>query len=190
MMPFYYRGLRRPLHWRSQMEPPPLARCARWAIPTGKPVGIYLPGLSKACASYFRTMILVVAGLFVFLVIGPGSQAEAFSDPVPHPLSVSEIVVATGVENMKPVGAADRFARTVEKLFCFTRITGAGAETFVHHLWFYGDHLVSEVSLPVKRASWRTYSTKTIHPGWTGSWRVDVTAEDGTLLKSISFTIQ
>jgi hypothetical protein len=26
------RGLRRPLNWQSQIEPPPLARIARWGI--------------------------------------------------------------------------------------------------------------------------------------------------------------
>lgn len=118
------------------------------------------------------------------------SEAQAPSKLVSSSLSVQEMVVATGIERLKPIGVAESFPSTVGKLFCFTKITGAKGETSVRHLWFYGDRLVQVVSLPVKWINWRTYSSRTIRPEWTGSWRVDITAEDGTLLKSVGFTIQ
>lgn len=120
----------------------------------------------------------------------PVSRAQAPSQPVFNSLSVQEMLVVTEVETLKPIGVAESFPATVGKLFCFTKITGARTGTLVRHLWFYGDRLMSEVSLPVKRINWRTYSSQTIRPKWTGSWRVDVTSEDGTLLKSVGFTIE
>jgi Protein of unknown function (DUF2914) len=142
----------------------------------------------------FHHLSLSQAYTFFILVMtlasGPESPAQTPFKPASNSLSVQEILLATGMENLEPIGAGDHFNRTVGKLFCLTRITGARTDTVVRHLWFYGDRLMSEVSLPVKRINWRTFSWKTIQPEWTGSWRVDVTAEDGTLLKSVSFSIE
>jgi hypothetical protein len=120
----------------------------------------------------------------------PAIRAQAPSQPGSNSLSVQEMLVVTDIEKLKPIGVAESFPATVGKLFCFTKITGARTGTLVRHLWFYGDRLMSMVSLPVKQTSWRTYSLQSIQPRWTGAWRVDVTAEDGTLLKSVSFTIE
>jgi hypothetical protein len=135
--------------------------------------------------AFFRIVLLLVA-------IGTQSRSEAQtpSQPELSLLSVEEMVIAKNVEKLKPIGVSHKFPSSVGTLFCFTKITGAQAERKVHHLWFYGDRLVQEVLLPVKGASWRTYSLRPIPAERTGSWRVDITMEDGTLLKSVSFTIQ
>ncbi|MCX5752763.1 MAG: DUF2914 domain-containing protein, partial [Candidatus Krumholzibacteria bacterium] len=39
-------------------------------------------------------------------------------------------------------------------------------------------------------ASWRTWSSKKILPEWQGTWRVDVLAPDGEVLKSGSFAVK
>jgi len=135
---------------------------------------------------------LILTALLIVLGTEPVIEAQAPSKPAPNFPSVQEMVIATDVKKLRPVGMGERFPSTVGTRYCFTRIAGAGsrAETKVHHLWFYGDRLVQEVLLPVKGFNWRTYSLRPIPPEWTGSWRVDITAEDGTLLKSASFTIR
>lgn len=141
----------------------------------------------------FRTgTFFILTVLLTVLGTKHVSEAQAPSKPVSGSPSVQEMVIATDVKKLKPLGVGESFPATVEKLFCFTRIAGmsAKAETKVHHFWFYGDRLVQVMVLPVKGFNWRTYSSRTIPPEWTGSWRVDITAEDGTLLKSVSFTIQ
>ena len=45
------------------------------------------------------------------------------------------------------------------------------------------------VDLPVKSASWRTYSSKTIPEYWTGDWEVRVVDAEGNTLASIPFTV-
>jgi hypothetical protein len=125
------------------------------------------------------------------LVIGAES-GNNFHPPntLPNSVSVHEMVIATDVQKLKPVGVDQDFPSTVGRLFCYTRVASPRAETKIHHLWFYGDRLVQVVLLPVKGFNYRTYSLRPIPPEWTGSWRVDLTTEDGTLLKSVSFTIR
>jgi Protein of unknown function (DUF2914) len=130
-------------------------------------------------------LTVIVLNLAVF-------APAAFSQETPAaaPLEVTEAAVATGIESLTPQGAAETFPSSVGMLVAYCRITGAAGEAAVKHLWFYGDRLMSEIRLPVKSPNWRTYSSKTILPGWTGAWRVDITDEDGKVLKTLSFTIE
>jgi hypothetical protein len=128
----------------------------------------------------------------VITVISPPAWSEISNgeSAVEAALAIGEAVVATGVENLKPVGPGDAFPRTVGRLYCFTRIKGAAQNTTIKHLWFKGDTLVMEITLPIQSADWRTYSIKTITPASAGSWRVDITTESGTVLRSVPFTIE
>ncbi len=147
-----------------------------------------------------KKLCLWSTNLFFFLCISIVSaqttpEAPPAAPPTAPPatapgLSVSEAVITAGIESLTPKGASDSFEANVGKLYAFTKITGAEGETTIKHLWFHGDQLVSEVELPIKAASWRTYSSKTITPEMTGPWKVDVTTHDGTVLKSIPFTIK
>jgi hypothetical protein len=135
--------------------------------------------------------LLLLSWAFVASAQTPEAPSAPSAPPATTPsLTVSEAVIATSVESLTPQGVSDSFDPSVGKLYAFTKITGAEGETSVKHLWFQGDHLVAEVELLVKAASWRTYSSKIITPDMAGQWKVDVTAQDGTVLKSMSFTIK
>ena len=61
--------------------------------------------------------------------------------------------------------------------------------TEVVHVWSYGDVERARVSLAVKAAAWRTYSSKVIQSHEIGPWRVDVLDTSGNLLETINFEI-
>jgi hypothetical protein len=105
-------------------------------------------------------------------------------------LTVTESAIATGIQNLTPIGEAASFPSSIGKLYAFSKITGATKDTSIKHLWYYGDKLMTGVSLDVKSISWRTYSSKKIIRIWTGKWGVDITTEDGTVLETLNFTIQ
>lgn len=133
-------------------------------------------------ATLNRSLVFLWA-LAVFIP-SPLGAADAVS------LAVDDAVIARGVENLTPVGPSESFDSDVGKVYFFTRVVGASESTAVKHLWFFGDRLVMEITLPVNSANWRTYSSKTILSSAVGPWRADITTEDGTLLKSIPFTIK
>lgn len=105
-------------------------------------------------------------------------------------VSVGEAAIGTAVEDRVLVGQGFQFDSSVGRLYAFTRIVGAPSETRVSHRWYYGDQLMAEVSLPVRGTNWRTWSTKSVIPDWVGNWRVDVVAEDGSVLDSLNFSVQ
>jgi hypothetical protein len=105
-------------------------------------------------------------------------------------ITIEDWAIATTIENRIPQRTAQSFPATVGKLHCFTKVVGAKTETSITHTWYYQDKKMAEVVLPVKSPYWRTWSSKKILPEWKGPWRVDATSEDGSLLKTISFTIE
>jgi hypothetical protein len=111
-------------------------------------------------------------------------------DKTAPPIVIDEAVIATGVENLTPVAPGSSFDASIGRLYCFTRIKTNLQPAVIKHLWFHGDKMVMEVTLPIKSSNWRTYSMKTILPSSGGEWKVDVTSEDGTILKTLNFTIR
>lgn len=120
---------------------------------------------------------------------GQVTQTKAAEQQAPS-LKIVDAVIATGVENRAPVGAADTFSPTVGKLYCFTKVVGAKQPTEIKHVWFFDNKEVTSVTLPVKAISWRTFSAKTIPQDAKGEWRVEIQSTDGNILKTLSFKVQ
>ena len=104
-------------------------------------------------------------------------------------LEVTDAAICTGVENRACVDPKEEFSSGVDRLYCFTRITGAKDDTEVTHVWYYGDIERARITLAVLSPSYRTYSSKKIQSHEIGKWRVEVLGPDDTVLKTIPFSI-
>jgi hypothetical protein len=104
-------------------------------------------------------------------------------------LEVSEAVITTQVSDRAPVDVIQTYPAVVERLFCFTRVTGATADTSIVHVWSLRGEEMSRIELQVRSGDWRTWSSKTIYPGSAGDWKVDILDAEGAPLKSVSFTL-
>jgi hypothetical protein len=76
-------------------------------------------------------------------------------------------------------------------IYFFTRIVAARATT-VQHRWYFGDQLRQSVRLSIQAnsAGYRTYSRTTIGPDRAGQWRVELSTEDGRVLREERFTVR
>jgi len=133
-----------------------------------------------------RSRIGLLSVLSIFLSIfsvqaGFGQDAAA--------LEVADPAICTGIEDRACVDPKEEFTMPVEKLYCFTRITGAAEDTEITHVWYFGDVERARISLAVRSSSYRTYSSKRIQAHETGKWHVDVLDDAGNVLKTISFSI-
>ena len=129
--------------------------------------------------------ILFLGGLFVCMFGMPAVSQTGYDGPV----TVEQMVFCTEVENRTPVDAASVFPDTVGRVFCFTRVASALEETAVSHVWYFNDVQMAIVDLPVCGHTWRTWSSKRIVSEWTGAWRVDVIASDGSVICSDAFVV-
>ncbi|MDA8137476.1 MAG: DUF2914 domain-containing protein [Desulfobacteraceae bacterium] len=125
----------------------------------------------------------------------PAQAPPVAGKPVAPPASKEEVqiqdaVVCQDVVDRAPVGSADVFSKNIAKVYCFCRVIGVEGESFITHNWYYKGALKSSIKLPVRAASWRTYSAKTMNPEWTGEWMVEILSATGTPLGSIVFLVQ
>ena len=106
--------------------------------------------------------------------------------------STVQIVAAAickDVVEREAVDVGTQFSNSVSRLYCFTKVVSTEIPNEIVHVWSYGDVERARVSLAVKAATWRTYSSKAIQPHEIGPWRVDVLDKSGNLLETINFEI-
>ena len=137
--------------------------------------------LIKPTAILFMSLFLLIAFI--------PSHVSAQENTDSH-IQLAEAIICRSIENRAPIASASVFSDTVGQLFCFTKVVGATTETTIVHHWYLNGKLKASVTLPVRSASWRTWSSKKISPGDTGDWMVEVVTEDGNALESILFLVQ
>lgn len=128
-----------------------------------------------------------LAGAFVLVVALTGTVQAA-----PREGIWVDFTFGTGVEQetRAVVGEAVVFSADVDRIYCFTRVHGMHPPTAVTHAWYYEGKTMARVDLSVRSENWRTWSYKTVLPGWTGAWEVKVLDEDGMVLGSAGFEVK
>ena len=105
-------------------------------------------------------------------------------------LSIARLVVATGVENSEPAGAAETFPASTEKVYCFLEATNIAKDTEVSFVWSYGGKEMLKTTLPLKAGpKWRTYANKNLR-GLKGDWKVEIKDSEGKVLKDVKFKVE
>ena len=152
-----------------------------------------------------RTATLFLPVLLLCLVLSPApsaaqdaapdSVAGTAADPVREPavgamaIEVAQAAICTAVEEREPVGVAESFPASIDRLYCFTDLRGAEGETVVH-AWIHEGTTRARVELTARADRWRTWSSKQILPAWTGQWEVKVLTAEGAVLHTSSFTVE
>ena len=133
------------------------------------------------------------ASLFVGAAIALVSATSARAqDPTQAGAAKSaatvEASVGTSIADRVLAGAAESFPKGTQKLYCFSKVTGA-ENTEVEHVWYKGDAEQGRVKLKIGGSPWRTYSSKTLGDDASGDWRCDV-VQDGKVLQSVKFKVE
>lgn len=98
-----------------------------------------------------------------------------------------EAQVASEIVDRMPEGAGSAFPADVGEVFCWTRVSGAAGST-IQHVWIH-EGTEFPVTLDIGGSPWRTWSSKSIPPEWSGEWRVEVRDGEGNVLQTVSFTV-
>lgn len=112
-----------------------------------------------------------------------------FAPGVCMAMEVSEAAITTGIKDRRPVDVNETFPASTGRLYCFTELTGASPDETVTHVWYREGKEMARVKLPVRSSSWRTWSSKTLLPEWSGKWKVEILDGEEKLLKVIPFAL-
>lgn len=105
-------------------------------------------------------------------------------------IQLEEAAICRNIVDRAPIGRGSVFPAGIGRLYCFTKVVGAKAETAIIHHWYLNGKLKASVTLPVNSASWRTWSSKDITADEAGDWMVEVLTADGEAIESILFLVQ
>lgn len=126
------------------------------------------------------------SGLWIPILVLAGIVAHRAAAEAP---SVVEAVVCRGIDDRMPVAEADSFEAGVDRIYCWTRVTGGAGSTLVH-AWIHEGVTRARVELAVGSDDWRTYSSKRILPAWTGEWEVKILTPQGAVLATVPFRVR
>lgn len=104
--------------------------------------------------------------------------------------NIARLVIAGSVEDLEPVGVVNAFSSSTEKVYCFLEARDIVDDTEISLLWYHEGTNKAVVTLSLRKgARWRTYSSKKLG-GLTGSWTVELQANDGNVLETVTFTVE
>ncbi|MDC1286534.1 DUF2914 domain-containing protein [Gammaproteobacteria bacterium] len=123
-----------------------------------------------------------ISGLMLTLALCLGSTASAGE--------ISRALFTTGIDNREPMTIVDSVdSGTSNSISFFTEVTDMSGQK-VTHQWTYNDKVMFEKTFEVKSTRWRVWTSKTLIPGWTGTWTVNVLDNERLLVTSKSFEYQ
>jgi len=134
-------------------------------------------------------MLIAVGGMFLPVYAQEKAKQEGAAKET-APFAVKRLVVGTGVENGEPVGAAETFPASTEKVYCFLEAIDIAKDTEVSFVWFSGEKELSKFTVPLKTGSrWRTYAYKNLRE-IKGGWKVEIRDAEGKVVKDVKFKVE
>jgi hypothetical protein len=139
-------------------------------------------------------LVVVLAAMTVWGMIcqvsGQAKPEQKATSKEPAGFTIARVVVGTGVENNEPVGVAESFPVSTEKVYCFLQANDIAKDTEVSFVWFHGQDEKLKTILPLKMGKrWRTSANKNLR-GLKGDWKIEIKDADGNLLKEVKFKVE
>ena len=132
-------------------------------------------------------------GFLLMVILSWGISIQAYGQEKSKDIAdfiIARLVVGTGVEKSEPVGAAETFPASTEKVYCFMEAAQIQKDTEISFIWIYGGKEMLKTTLPIKAgAKWRTYANKNLR-GLKGEWKVEIRSPEGKILKEIKFKVE
>ena len=130
--------------------------------------------------------LLIFAVSMTSLVFGQ-DQAEPQGAPE---FSISRIAVAEDIQDREPVGVAETFPASTEKVYCFIEAANISENTEAIFVWYHEGQEMRTFSIPIMQGHrWRAFAYKNLH-GETGNWKVEIQDKTGNSIKSITFKVE
>ena len=123
---------------------------------------------------YLIKLIMLCSVLFV-------GYAQAESEA-----GVSRSAFTTAIDNKEPVSELKTITNNVGNVYFFTEILGLDGHTITHR-WEYNSKVMAEIPFNIGANRWRTWSSKSVLPAWTGTWIVSVLDEGGNVIEQNEF---
>jgi hypothetical protein len=104
-------------------------------------------------------------------------------------LALGESTVCENVQNGIPEQTAVAFSVSLKRVYCYTDFSSVPEKSFAYHNWYLRETLKASVKLTVRPPRWSTYSSIQLRDSDKGPWRIEITDEEGNILKTLRFSV-
>ncbi|MCG2753179.1 MAG: DUF2914 domain-containing protein [Desulfobacteraceae bacterium] len=130
----------------------------------------------------------------ILMVLIPGflgtARSQAFGEePAPFSPSIEKAVMCESMTGFLPQNASLVFSISIGKVVCFTSFNQVPREMLVYHAWYRKDQLSTKRKLVLKPPQWAAFTEIQLRETDKGPWRVEVTDDNGSILKILRFSI-
>jgi DUF2914 family protein len=138
-----------------------------------------------------RSIRFSVSVLVLLVLVVAGAAVAVESQETEAAVPTVDATFGTDLDRAarEVIGSAEVFAGDVGKIYCLTRVQGLEYPTTVTHAWYHDGQPKARVELRIGSSDWRTWSSKTILPAWTGNWEVKVLDDSGKVLATSGFAV-
>ncbi len=150
----------------------------------------------KSCMKSHFVQLLVAAFFLPAAIILPSAQNARGEEPakssppeISAELTLVRAILCENVKDLEPEGQSIVFSAKLGDVICFTFFDPVPEKTEIYHKWFKRDHLDAEMKLVLKPPKWSTFSKVRIHNTDAGPWRVEITDQNGKILKVLRFSV-
>lgn len=123
----------------------------------------------------------------------PTPPAAVAPTPAPTPAaaagSVARAQFTSAVQDHEPTDKLTALTNDKTHISFFTELKDLDGHKVMHR-WEHDGKVIYEQSFDVTSARYRTYSSKTLDPSWTGEWKVAVVDDHGGTLSASTFTYE
>ncbi len=134
-------------------------------------------------------MLLFCVDLLLPSQAFPQKAGNASSGSQSGALTLVQAVMCEGIKDYRPLNPAIVFSVDVDKVSCFTSFDAVRERTFVYQEWFHRDKLNTKRKLFLQPPRWSTFSSIQLRETDKGPWRVEITDEQGRVLRILRFSI-
>lgn len=144
----------------------------------------------KGTFVFVALSVMSILSFLVSITIAQEKTAPGAPSQEPAKFTIERLRIGAGVENLEPVGVADSFPSSTEKVYCFVEAKNIAADTQINVVWFHGEKKVLQTPLSLKAgARWRTYAHKNLY-GMAGTWRVEIRDTKGDPVHEVIFKVE
>ncbi|MGA9852822.1 MAG: DUF2914 domain-containing protein [Gammaproteobacteria bacterium] len=144
-------------------------------------------GIARAQTTPAAATAMPAAPAAKTMPASPAAASTTAAAPAAMPTAkVAQAQFTTAVNNREPADDITTLDNSHTQVFFFTALSGAAGQTITHR-WEFNGQTMAEVKFEPKANHWRVWSSKTLAPGDTGTWTVEVVDGSGNVLTSKTF---
>lgn len=140
----------------------------------------------KHMTTPLKIILLFVALPFFHLSVmaEQGTPPDETASPV-----LRKSVICEGLRDGLPVDQTIVFDVSKGSAYCWSDFDPVTEDGVIYHKWYRNGELISTLKLAVHPPRWAVYSHLRLRQADVGPWRLDITNENGDILKTHRFSI-